>query len=105
MFSRSHIENIDRYLSKAYTPSDDDILHCYTPSFKTIETSLRIDDLQYHVFDIGNCPSECEEAIHDFARASGFYCLIYTVNLSGYDQRPSLGKSAVCCTALAIKPR
>ena len=63
----------------------------------------RIDDLQYHVFDIGSLPSECEKGIHGFARASGFHCLIYTVPLSGYDQSPVFSKFAVCCTALQRK--
>ena len=100
LISRSDIQNIDRYLSKTYTPSDDDILHCRAPTLEIIEMSSRTDDLQYNVFDIGSLPSECENAIHAFARASGFHFLIYTVPLSGFDQCPLFSKSAVCCATI-----
>ncbi|KAK0515794.1 hypothetical protein JMJ35_001828 [Cladonia borealis] len=80
------IGNIDRYLSEAYTPSDDDILHCSIPTFETIEMFSRIDGLEYRVFDTGSGLEEREKAVHRFAMASGSHCMIFTVPLCCYDR-------------------
>ena len=98
--SLSDIQNIDRYWSKAYTPSDADILHCSTPTFETTEISYRVNDLQYHVFDVGIRPGERMKVINHFAMASGSHCMIYTVPLSCYDRCSIFEKPIVCCTAL-----
>uniref|UniRef100_A0A0W0GCB4 Uncharacterized protein n=1 Tax=Moniliophthora roreri TaxID=221103 RepID=A0A0W0GCB4_MONRR len=88
-----HDEKTDYYLdllgalrrshSSIYTPSNQDILHCYVTTLGIKDESIIIKDETCRVFDVGGQRSERKKWIHCFPDAS---IVVFVASLSEYDQ-------------------
>ncbi|KJA23442.1 hypothetical protein HYPSUDRAFT_201456 [Hypholoma sublateritium FD-334 SS-4] len=74
---------IDRMASPAYLPSDQDILRSRVKTTGITETTFRVGELTYKLFDVGGQRSERKKWIHCFENVTA---LVFLVSLSEYDQ-------------------
>ncbi|KAF8718535.1 hypothetical protein AX14_011803 [Amanita brunnescens Koide BX004] len=74
---------IDRMSSPGYTPTDQDILRSRVKTTGITETTFKVGELTYRLFDVGGQRSERKKWIHCFENVTA---LVFLVSLSEYDQ-------------------
>ena len=74
---------IDRMASSGYTPTDQDILRSRVKTTGITETTFKVGELTYRLFDVGGQRSERKKWIHCFENVTA---LVFLVSLSEYDQ-------------------
>ena len=74
---------IDRMCSTGYMPTDQDILRSRVKTTGITETTFRVGELTYKLFDVGGQRSERKKWIHCFENVTA---LVFLVSLSEYDQ-------------------
>ncbi|KAG6875613.1 Guanine nucleotide-binding protein subunit alpha [Termitomyces sp. T32_za158] len=74
---------IDRMSALKYLPTDQDILRSRVKTTGITETTFKIGELTYKLFDVGGQRSERKKWIHCFENVTA---LVFLVSLSEYDQ-------------------
>ncbi|KDQ21216.1 hypothetical protein BOTBODRAFT_99153 [Botryobasidium botryosum FD-172 SS1] len=74
---------LDRMAAPNYLPTDQDILRSRVKTTGITETTFRVGDLNYRLFDVGGQRSERKKWIHCFENVTA---LVFLVSLSEYDQ-------------------
>ncbi|OBZ70966.1 Guanine nucleotide-binding protein subunit alpha [Grifola frondosa] len=74
---------IDRMSSSVYLPTDQDILRSRVKTTGITETTFKVGELTYKLFDVGGQRSERKKWIHCFENVTA---LVFLVSLSEYDQ-------------------
>ncbi|EJU04442.1 G protein alpha-subunit [Dacryopinax primogenitus] len=74
---------LDRMASPSYLPTDQDILRSRVKTTGITETTFRVGELTYRLFDVGGQRSERKKWIHCFENVTA---LVFLVSLSEYDQ-------------------
>ena len=74
---------IDRMSSPDYMPTDQDILRSRVKTTGITETTFKVGELTYKLFDVGGQRSERKKWIHCFENVTA---LVFLVSLSEYDQ-------------------
>jgi len=74
---------IDRMSSSNYMPTDQDILRSRVKTTGITETTFKVGELTYKLFDVGGQRSERKKWIHCFENVTA---LVFLVSLSEYDQ-------------------
>lgn len=78
-----YFNSIDRMSSSGYTPTDQDILRSRVKTTGITETTFKVGELTYKLFDVGGQRSERKKWIHCFENVTA---LVFLVSLSEYDQ-------------------
>jgi len=78
-----YFSSIDRMAAPGYLPSDQDILRSRVKTTGITETTFRVGELTYKLFDVGGQRSERKKWIHCFENVTA---LVFLVSLSEYDQ-------------------
>ncbi|KAI8804578.1 guanine nucleotide binding protein, alpha subunit [Cladochytrium replicatum] len=81
--ARYYFDSIDRIASPNYMPTDQDVLRSRVKTTGITETSFRIGDLTYRLFDVGGQRSERKKWIHCFENVTA---IVFLVAISEYDQ-------------------
>jgi guanine nucleotide-binding protein G(i) subunit alpha len=74
---------IDRMADSRYMPTDQDILRSRVKTTGITETTFKVGELTYRLFDVGGQRSERKKWIHCFENVTA---LVFLVSLSEYDQ-------------------
>lgn len=74
---------IDRMAQPGYLPTDQDILRSRVKTTGITETTFKVGELTYKLFDVGGQRSERKKWIHCFENVTA---LVFLVSLSEYDQ-------------------
>jgi guanine nucleotide-binding protein subunit alpha len=74
---------MDRMASPSYVPTDQDILRSRVKTTGITETTFKVGELTYKLFDVGGQRSERKKWIHCFENVTA---LVFLVSLSEYDQ-------------------
>ncbi|GBE80515.1 Guanine nucleotide-binding protein subunit alpha [Sparassis crispa] len=74
---------IDRMAAPGYLPTDQDILRSRVKTTCITETTFKVGELTYKLFDVGGQRSERKKWIHCFENVTA---LVFLVSLSEYDQ-------------------
>ncbi|KAG6860805.1 Guanine nucleotide-binding protein subunit alpha [Termitomyces sp. Mi166 len=74
---------IDRMSTPNYLPTDQDILRSRVKTTGITETTFKVGELTYKLFDVGGQRSERKKWIHCFENVTA---LVFLVSLSEYDQ-------------------
>lgn len=74
---------IDRMCAPGYMPTDQDILRSRVKTTGITETTFKVGELTYKLFDVGGQRSERKKWIHCFENVTA---LVFLVSLSEYDQ-------------------
>ncbi|KAJ7734186.1 guanine nucleotide binding protein, alpha subunit [Mycena maculata] len=74
---------IDRMAAADYLPTDQDILRSRVKTTGITETTFKVGELTYKLFDVGGQRSERKKWIHCFENVTA---LVFLVSLSEYDQ-------------------
>ena len=74
---------IDRMAAAGYMPTDQDILRSRVKTTGITETTFKVGELTYKLFDVGGQRSERKKWIHCFENVTA---LVFLVSLSEYDQ-------------------
>jgi guanine nucleotide-binding protein subunit alpha len=74
---------IDRISHRGYMPTDQDILRSRVKTTGITETTFKVGELTYKLFDVGGQRSERKKWIHCFENVTA---LVFLVSLSEYDQ-------------------
>jgi len=74
---------IDRMAAPGYLPTDQDILRSRVKTTGITETTFKVGELTYKLFDVGGQRSERKKWIHCFENVTA---LVFLVSLSEYDQ-------------------
>lgn len=74
---------IERMSSPSYLPTDQDILRSRVKTTGITETTFKVGELTYKLFDVGGQRSERKKWIHCFENVTA---LVFLVSLSEYDQ-------------------
>ncbi|KAJ3477729.1 hypothetical protein NLI96_g10262 [Meripilus lineatus] len=86
---------IDRMASPGYLPTDQDILRSRVKTTGITETTFKVGELTYKLFDVGGQRSERKKWIHCFENVTA---LVFLVSLSEYDQMLYEDESVVSAT-------
>jgi guanine nucleotide-binding protein subunit alpha len=78
-----YFDAVDRLVAQNYMPTDQDILRSRVKTTGISETTFKVGDLTYRLFDVGGQRSERKKWIHCFENVTA---LIFLVSLSEYDQ-------------------
>lgn len=78
-----YFNSIDRMAAPDYLPTDQDILRSRVKTTGITETTFKVSDLTYKLFDVGGQRSERKKWIHCFENVTA---LVFLVSLSEYDQ-------------------
>ncbi|KAG8835681.1 guanine nucleotide-binding protein subunit alpha [Serendipita sp. 399] len=78
-----YFNSIERMANPNYLPSDQDILRSRVKTTGITETTFRVGELTYRLFDVGGQRSERKKWIHCFENVTA---LVFLVALSEYDQ-------------------
>ena len=78
-----YFNSLDRMASAAYIPTDQDILRSRVKTTGITETTFKVGELTYKLFDVGGQRSERKKWIHCFENVTA---LVFLVSLSEYDQ-------------------
>ncbi|KAF6755109.1 guanine nucleotide binding protein, alpha subunit [Ephemerocybe angulata] len=78
-----YFNSIDRMASAGYLPTDQDILRSRVKTTGITETTFKVGELTYKLFDVGGQRSERKKWIHCFENVTA---LVFLVSLSEYDQ-------------------
>ena len=84
---------IDRMAAMNYLPTDQDILRSRVQTTGITETTFKVGELTYKLFDVGGQRSERKKWIHCFENVTA---LVFLVSLSEYDQMLYEDESVVC---------
>ena len=84
---------IERMASASYLPTDQDILRSRVKTTGITETTFKVGELTYKLFDVGGQRSERKKWIHCFENVTA---LVFLVSLSEYDQMLYEDESVVC---------
>jgi guanine nucleotide-binding protein G(i) subunit alpha len=78
-----YFNSIDRMAQATYMPNDQDILRSRVKTTGITETTFKVGELTYKLFDVGGQRSERKKWIHCFENVTA---LVFLVSLSEYDQ-------------------
>jgi guanine nucleotide-binding protein subunit alpha len=78
-----YFNSMDRMALPGYLPSDQDILRSRVKTTGITETTFKVGELTYKLFDVGGQRSERKKWIHCFENVTA---LVFLVSLSEYDQ-------------------
>ncbi|CAE6426762.1 unnamed protein product [Rhizoctonia solani] len=78
-----YFNSLERMSSTTYLPTDQDILRSRVKTTGITETTFRVGELTYKLFDVGGQRSERKKWIHCFENVTA---LVFLVSLSEYDQ-------------------
>ncbi|ESK86580.1 g protein alpha subunit [Moniliophthora roreri MCA 2997] len=78
-----YFNSIDRMAAPGYMPTDQDILRSRVKTTGITETTFKVGELTYKLFDVGGQRSERKKWIHCFENVTA---LVFLVSLSEYDQ-------------------
>lgn len=78
-----YFNSIDRMSQMGYLPTDQDILRSRVKTTGITETTFKVGELTYKLFDVGGQRSERKKWIHCFENVTA---LVFLVSLSEYDQ-------------------
>ena len=78
-----YFNSIDRMAAPNYMPTDQDILRSRVKTTGITETTFKVGELTYKLFDVGGQRSERKKWIHCFENVTA---LVFLVSLSEYDQ-------------------
>lgn len=78
-----YFNSIDRMGGPNYLPTDQDILRSRVKTTGITETTFKVGELTYKLFDVGGQRSERKKWIHCFENVTA---LVFLVSLSEYDQ-------------------
>ncbi|CAO3597797.1 unnamed protein product [Absidia cylindrospora] len=78
-----YFDCIDRISKEGYLPTDQDVLRSRVKTTGITETSFKIGELTYRMFDVGGQRSERKKWIHCFENVTA---IIFMVAISEYDQ-------------------
>lgn len=92
-----YFNSIERMGAPNYMPTDQDILRSRVKTTGITETTFKVGDLTYKLFDVGGQRSERKKWIHCFENVTA---LVFLVSLSEYDQMLYEDESVVCCFLL-----
>lgn len=84
---------LDRMASHHYMPNDQDILRSRVVTQGITETTFKVGELTYRLFDVGGQRSERKKWIHCFENVTA---LVFLVSLSEYDQMLYEDETVVC---------
>ena len=90
---------IERMSSPSYLPTDQDILRSRVKTTGITETTFKVGELTYKLFDVGGQRSERKKWIHCFENVTA---LVFLVSLSEYDQMLYEDESVVRSLSLFI---
>jgi guanine nucleotide-binding protein G(i) subunit alpha len=93
-----YFNSIDRMAQPGYLPSDQDILRSRVKTTGITETTFKVGELTYKLFDVGGQRSERKKWIHCFENVTA---LVFLVSLSEYDQMLYEDESVVCALSLS----
>lgn len=88
-----YFNSIDRMAAPNYLPTDQDILRSRVKTTGITETTFKVGELTYKLFDVGGQRSERKKWIHCFENVTA---LVFLVSLSEYDQMLYEDESVVC---------
>lgn len=88
-----YFNSIERMANPNYLPTDQDILRSRVKTTGITETTFKVGDLTYKLFDVGGQRSERKKWIHCFENVTA---LVFLVSLSEYDQMLYEDESVVC---------
>ena len=94
-----YFNSLDRMASAAYIPTDQDILRSRVKTTGITETTFKVGELTYKLFDVGGQRSERKKWIHCFENVTA---LVFLVSLSEYDQMLYEDESVVCLPVVAL---
>ena len=98
-----YFNSIDRMSSHGYMPTDQDILRSRVKTTGITETTFKVGELTYKLFDVGGQRSERKKWIHCFENVTA---LVFLVSLSEYDQMLYEDESVVSpLLQTSLKPR
>lgn len=78
-----YFNSMERMSSPGYLPTDQDILRSRVKTTGITETTFKVGELTYKLFDVGGQRSERKKWIHCFENVTA---LVFLVSLSEYDQ-------------------
>lgn len=79
-----YFDSIDRMASPQYLPTDQDVLRSRVKTTGITETTFKIGELTYKLFDVGGQRSERKKWIHCFENVTA---IVFLVAISEYDQK------------------
>ncbi|KAJ1505195.1 guanine nucleotide-binding protein subunit alpha [Coelomomyces lativittatus] len=82
--AKYYFESLDRLVASEYMPTDQDILRSRVKTSGIVESTFRIEQNTYRVFDVGGQRSERKKWIHCFENVTA---VIFMTALSEYDQK------------------
>lgn len=94
-----YFNSIDRMAAPNYLPTDQDILRSRVKTTGITETTFKVGELTYKLFDVGGQRSERKKWIHCFENVTA---LVFLVSLSEYDQMLYEDESVVCAISLSV---
>ena len=94
-----YFNSIDRMAQANYMPTDQDILRSRVKTTGITETTFKVGELTYKLFDVGGQRSERKKWIHCFENVTA---LVFLVSLSEYDQMLYEDESVVCIFPLLL---
>lgn len=77
------LSSLDRLFGRSYVPNEQDIMRCSLITTGISETQFDFNGYPVTFVDVGGQWSERRKWIHCFPDAA---CVIFSVNLNGYDQ-------------------
>ena len=92
---------IDRMANPGYMPTDQDILRSRVKTTGITETTFKVGELTYKLFDVGGQRSERKKWIHCFENVTA---LVFLVSLSEYDQMLYEDESVVSLLLSSLFP-
>jgi len=81
--AKYYFEAMDRVGVKGYSPTEQDVLRSRVKTTGITETTFRVGDLTYRMFDVGGQRSERKKWIHCFENVTS---IVFLVAISEYDQ-------------------
>lgn len=81
--NNSYFEAIDRIGVPGYSPTEQDVLRSRVKTTGITETTFRVGELTYRMFDVGGQRSERKKWIHCFENVTS---IVFLVAISEYDQ-------------------
>jgi len=82
--AKYYFDAIDRISVPGFSPSDQDVLRSRVKTTGICETTMKIDQLTYRIFDVGGQRSERKKWIHCFENVTA---IVFMVAISEYDQK------------------
>ncbi|KAJ1336197.1 hypothetical protein BSLG_007514 [Batrachochytrium salamandrivorans] len=80
---KNYFESIDRIGALGYMPTEQDVLRSRVKTTGITETTFRVGELTYRMFDVGGQRSERKKWIHCFENVTA---IVFLVAISEYDQ-------------------